>query len=514
MPTSASPARPGTSVAPCFLCAVDGKSWFPCALQTGLSEASHTRLRCWEWWVRARQVAPTLAEEGSESLRSRPVRHALSSQGTHSGEAASIHSPSQRMDRDEGQKPASADKGKGRASGQGGQGREVAGGGSLLTSIVQSVRSSVTPASLSSLATANGKTSQLPPSSHLPNEAFEAAHHPSVAPSSSHTPSRLPRAGPFHPSGENIQQAHDSAYRQFASASAGAPPLPALSSHGPTPPAVVGPYSSAQSLDAPLHDHVRATPWSDLDDLWTKASSDLSAEEVARLYDPGYHEAWARNIPAPTFDQRGADWAQGEHLDRLLQAVPSSDQMPRSTPTDLMALLDHEEAQEAVGAAGAHPATDAGGAMSDEQREMHSALNELQNSKQRADERVRPPDDDAAARTGVYAATPEQALQAVWDGGAEGERASALVQEERAGAASQDGGITRKIRQLLQRGSYVDDVYGLPPQLERTIVEAEEDESEENKERRAKAIRRLDALYRHLGAGPSSASIDDFVRDW
>jgi hypothetical protein len=142
---------------------------------------------------------------------------------------------------------------------------------------------------------------------------------------------------------------------------------------------------------------------------------------------------------------------------------------------------------------------------------MHRALHQLQNSEDRANEKIRPPDDDAVARTGVFAATPEEALQAIWDGSAEGERASSLVRD------SQESGqnISRKIRELLKRGSYVDDVYGMPPQLQKTIVAAEEPETDENRDRRAKAIARLDALYRHLGA-PSSidASIDDFVRNW
>ena len=55
----------------------------------------------------------------------------------------------------------------------------------------------------------------------------------------------------------------------------------------------------------------------------------------------------------------------------------------------------------------------------------------------------------------------------------------------------------------------LEDVYGLPPLVAQTFGEAmDEAKTEEQEERRAKAIRRLDALYRHLSAPSYDSSSD------
>lgn len=428
-------------------------------------------------------------------------------------------------DGNQGQWPdRSVDKGKGRVRAdeniEDGKGQDQ-GAGSLFSSMMNSAKSSVTPSNLSSLVTANGKPSAgLPSSAKLSSQAFEGLQYPSAGSASSQ--SRLPPSGAFHQPDEASHNAHDNAYRQFADS---APPRFDMT---PTSPSIqssssilVGPYSSAQSLDAPLHHYVRAdsSHWSNMEESWKATSQTMSSEELTQLQDPAYHEAWARNIPAPMFGDQNNDLQQGEHLDRLLQSVSLSDQQFTPThangmPMDIMSLLDEEEklGEPVLHDDGRNSLQNGEPLMSEEQTEMHRALDLLQNSEERADENIQPPDDDAAARSGVYAATPEDALRAIWDGTREGERASSIVRESQ---STGNGGLSRKIKEILKRGSYVDDVYGIPPQLKKTLVEAEEAETEENKDRKAKAIRRLDALYRHLGAGSQSASsIDDFVKDW
>jgi hypothetical protein len=289
-----------------------------------------------------------------------------------------------------------------------------------------------------------------------------------------------------------------------------------LSSHEvPSSPAFLGSYSSAQALDAPLHRQVRSdlsSAWNEMDESWRIATEGISEEEMTQLANnPAYHEAWARNIPAPMFGSDLQDLQQGEHIDNMLQSVMLSDPPTTSRdttiPIDIINLIDEEVSQE--GRQGTHREDEA--VMSAEQKEMHLALTALQNSDERADEKITPPDDNEAARTGVYAATPAEALQAIWNETTEGERASSHVRDS---PHSSGGSVSRRIREILKRGSYVDDVYGVPPQLEKTIVQAEEEETEENKDRRQKAIRRLDALYRHLGAGSQPTSISDYVKEW
>ncbi|UZJ53327.1 hypothetical protein CBS101457_002647 [Exobasidium rhododendri] len=412
-------------------------------------------------------------------------------------------------DGDEQSKPVLAvddKKGKGKSSAANASGSA----GSLLTGVMKTAQSSVNPANLSSFLGGSGKpaTIGLPSSSSYSSQTLESANQNFAGQTSAS--SRLPSSGTLHQSDESRRDYSDSVYRQFADS---APPrlyMNASFQERLSSPALVGPYTSAQSLDAALHHQVRtaASSWNEMDEAWSIATERLSPEEMNRLaHDPAYHEAWAQNIPAPMFGDSMHDWQQGEQLDNLLQSVSISDQPTSSgpTPMNIMALLDEEEREEER-----YIDHERGHTMSEEQREMHRALHTLQNSKEREDEKVRPPDDNEAARTGVYAATPTEALQAIWNGSTEGERASAHVRDSQ----SSEGNVTRKIREILKRGSYVDDVYGLPPELESTIVQAEEAETEENKDRRAKAISRLDALYRHLGATPQPGSIGDFVKDW
>ena len=119
----------------------------------------------------------------------------------------------------------------------------------------------------------------------------------------------------------------------------------------------------------------------------------------------------------------------------------------------------------------------------------------------------------------MYAATPEDALRSIWDGEGEGERASQHVRTVDQIRTTDAANVVRKVRRLLKRGSYTDDVYGLPPALAATIAQAEEPETDQNRDLRAKAIARLGALYQHLegGGGGTPKGTDDlnkYVKDW
>lgn len=414
---------------------------------------------------------------------------------------------------EQGKSPSNNTKGKGRGRENDSAEEQQYGSGSLISSIMQSARSSVNPSNMSNLMTVNGKaTTGLPSSSSFEDSTRLSVSHPSSQ----------ARQFPFshrHNGIASEQRDHDDAYNQFAEMGASRINLGIQDQLRSESSAFIGPFSSAEELDVPLHDHVRrcSSQWSEMDDAWKSHSEGVKGGELPSVYDYASDEAWARSVPALS-GSRYNDMQRGQSIDELLQTVSLSSRptlgagsanVDNGTSTDFMILLEEEE-DRATLPSQEEPNVE----MSDEQARMHSALHDLQNSKERAGERIQAPNDDAMARTGMYAATPQEALQAIWNGPAEGERASALVRND---SRNSQESMTKKIRELLKRGSYVDDVYGIPPQLQGTIVAAEEEETEQNKEQRNIAIRRLDALYKHLGAaGPCSdkASVDDFIRNW
>lgn len=278
---------------------------------------------------------------------------------------------------------------------------------------------------------------------------------------------------------------------------------------------------------------------------WDDAQAATNTESL-KLVDPAYHDAWTRAIPAPTFSNVNADRdaLRGDTFD-LMHHSAINDGVQNDA--DFMAALSAEEAEEqaqrpgpdrssntsqslpgGLSAQWSPPSPSREPTLTAEQYVLHRALADEQDHGRLADEeRVRPPDDDEAARTGVYAATPEDALQAIWTGSEEGKRASSVTREaaqvralnvggEEEGALAQDF-RRRLVQRILARGSYVDDVYGLPPALEATIRQAEAPETEDNRALRAKAVARLEALYKHLGAAAPEdrrAQTSHFVRDW
>ncbi|KAK0524156.1 RNA helicase required for poly(A+) mRNA export [Tilletia horrida] len=280
---------------------------------------------------------------------------------------------------------------------------------------------------------------------------------------------------------------------------------------------------------------------------------DFGAEWLAQLdepmrramLDPNYHAEWARTVPAPAF---GPDHQEERHQ-APLPIQQSGDEM------DFFATLQAEEREEEARArrdtslpapASAVPSQAADLAqlgidaarlpsgittewrppspshpsnVSVEQLLLHRALAAKQEATEeededRARERIRPADDDERERQGLFAPTPEDALRSVWDGQAEAERVkrdkearlTEIAQKQRTGEAVATS--TADVEQLIAdvkrwfpRGSYVDEVHGLPPVLAQTLADAElpADETDPDlAERRLAAIRRLDAMRSHL----------------
>lgn len=157
------------------------------------------------------------------------------------------------------------------------------------------------------------------------------------------------------------------------------------------------------------------------------------------------------------------------------------------------------------------PSPSHGARMTREQYLMHVELARAQaglceDQPFRRAELVEPPPDDAALEEGVYARTPEAALESVWD--AQRARATrvARFRETTAGSVPtstytqvRGQAIVDRLRGWLVRAGYTDEVYGLPPLTAQMFGEATmAGDDAETEARRATAIRRLDALFRHL----------------
>ncbi|WFD32529.1 hypothetical protein MSPP1_003577 [Malassezia sp. CBS 17886] len=254
----------------------------------------------------------------------------------------------------------------------------------------------------------------------------------------------------------------------------------------------------------------------------------------------------------PSFMEQA--WTQGvsQHHAAPAAAPPraAGNSVPASAPpaadaaSFLAALGAEEQAPESVDAPQLVPMADVrledawrppspsmGTAMSAEQYAMHEQLAMRQtgvDSTQpyRAAEALAPAPDDAALEEGVFARTPEAALQSVWS--TQGTRAARVAAYRRgdisgAQVASltpytrvRGQAIVDRLRGWLVRDGYTEEVYGLPPAVTQTFGEATmETSSDKDEERRAKAIRRLDALYRHLSApGAAGGGGGDAMEQW
>lgn len=173
------------------------------------------------------------------------------------------------------------------------------------------------------------------------------------------------------------------------------------------------------------------------------------------------------------------------------------------------------------------PSPSQGTQMTREQYEMHVRLAEAQaglapEQPYRQAEAVEPPPDDPRLEEGVYAPSAELALQSVWD--AQEARASRVktFRETTHGtlptsAYTQHRGqaVVDRLRGWLVRDGYTDEVYGLPPLTQRTFGEATmEAQDQQSEERRATAIRRLDALFKHLSTAQPEGGTPDDMEAW
>lgn len=197
---------------------------------------------------------------------------------------------------------------------------------------------------------------------------------------------------------------------------------------------------------------------------------------------------------------------------------PEPESEPASLPAPATIQLDEEWRP---------PSPSQGARMSKEEYDMHVKLvraqMDLDNEQpyRKADLSL-PPPDDATLEEGVYAKTPEAALESVWD--TQNARASRVTRfrETTAGALPTSAytqvrgqAVVDSLRGWLVRGGYEDEVYGLPPLTAQTFGEATMDApDEETQTRRATAIRRLDALYKHLSTGPPEKRGAAQMEEW
>ena len=251
-----------------------------------------------------------------------------------------------------------------------------------------------------------------------------------------------------------------------------------------------------------------------------QADADFQAFERWSYVDQNLMErAWQQSVPmapvvaaAPTVPDTQKDAAHFlAALESEEHAASASEALPRTAPP-VVAIEDEWRP----------PSPSHGLAMSREQYAMHERLAQQQagldaEQPYRLAERLEPPADDAALEEGVYARDPSAALETVW--GAQEKRAARVqhVQATRAGSVPtsqytrvRGQEIVDRLRGWLVRQGYTDEVYGLPPMTAQTfgevVMEAPDAQTEE---RRATAIRRLDALYRHLSVSAPSGGASD-----
>ncbi|KAE8245474.1 hypothetical protein A4X13_0g5896 [Tilletia indica] len=285
-------------------------------------------------------------------------------------------------------------------------------------------------------------------------------------------------------------------------------------------------------------------------------SAATMGDEQMRMMDPNFHAEWARTIPAPIFGggQRGLDdqdalnssalagrveemdfFATLEADERAEEALSRQRGLPPaasgtttdsvafsaiSQATDLAQLgIDASRLPPGITSEWRPPSPSAPPNVSIEQLLLHQALAAKQDANEaddadRARERIQPADDDEREQQGIFAATPEDALRTVWDGEGEAERvrrdkekrlvdlATRIRRGEALAETERDvERLIADIKRWYPRGSYAEEVHGVPPLLAQTLADAElpaEETDPELVERRLAAIRRLEAMRTHL----------------
>ncbi|CAD6890705.1 unnamed protein product [Tilletia controversa] len=283
-----------------------------------------------------------------------------------------------------------------------------------------------------------------------------------------------------------------------------------------------------------------------------------NGEEQARMLDPDFHAEWARTVPAPTFG--AAEWATAggqevsgpsgstgdageadffatleaeERAEEALSRQRGPPVVARPVPAavngvfsadsqaaDLAQLgIDASRLPSGITTEWRPPSPSGPSSVSIEQLLLHQALAAKQEASEsddadRARERIRPADDDEREGQGVFASTPEDALRSVWDGKAEAERVRRdkekrlvdLAERIRRGESLEEterdvDRLIADVKRWFPRGTYAEEVHGVPPLLAQTLADAElpaEETDPELVERRLAAIRRLEAMRSHL----------------
>ena len=243
-------------------------------------------------------------------------------------------------------------------------------------------------------------------------------------------------------------------------------------------------YTSAADFDGPLYAHVRAShslplqreaqePVESLADEFSRLHSGLSGTQE------GFEQAWstaeqprlAATPVAPTQDSADGFLAALEAEEAEFGPVTQEPSLPAMGNSQDFPLERPPAAQQAPVSefltqhVGMTPEAVQSGSITEEQYQMHLALDALQNSDAdpaRISERLRPADDDEQAQQGVYAPTPEEALRGILGGedevAQENQRAQASKTEQlrRAQEAQATPSELERLRQYLPRGTFVD----------------------------------------------------------
>lgn len=409
---------------------------------------------------------------------------------------------------------------KGKGKGKGNSENDGSQGGSFFEGMAKSAQSFVNPESIASVISSNGKA--LPTANRLPSSINQEYVRDVRQASSSETSAdytgaqssfRQRGAGDetdFHTFANGVEPA------EFADTSLHTSSFPDRhTEHGDWYTENgdlrrIGPYQTARQLDPSFHAHLQSYEANRLDKTWMETVSGSQAGTNSTLNEQWMHHTFPHNAAVGGVQERPNGFqnveANSNDFMSALAADTNVNEMEQSMNATSMSdgLSTHWRA----------PSPSRRGELTVDQYNMHRALAEKQDKDH--EERTQPPDDDEAARTGVYAATPEQALQSIWQGPVEGQRASEVVRPSASVRGSDGANVVRNVRRLLARGTYVDDVYGIPPVLHETLALAEEPETDDNREMRAKAIARLDTLYRHLEASPAvdPPSLNHLTKGW
>ncbi|CBQ70914.1 conserved hypothetical protein [Sporisorium reilianum SRZ2] len=246
-----------------------------------------------------------------------------------------------------------------------------------------------------------------------------------------------------------------------------------------------------------------------MEESWTAAHQQPQQEGRVGWQGTGVHPATARAVHSYTeLDEPLHASVRNDHAYSHAQRPPPAASPLAAQSNDIFALLDAEQTPDdpepSLPTAAAtdpnishfdehyRPPSPSHPSFTREQAALHLALADEHASLHGRQELLIPRPDNPALREGVYAPTPQQALEGIL--GASGRQESSEETETEVHERGRE--VVRKITRFFGATSYVDDVYGVSPVLRETIEEVvRRDTSDEN---RAKAVRRLESLWGHL----------------